>query len=237
MSTSKSADKRGALLARWLGASIRVPNLITQISETEMQIRAELSWQYHDYLMSIISRGDDELGKFCAKMSEVTPQVRRSCVMGFSDQVPMWLKKSSRREVFAGWEVPNKKRNRSTGPDLEMLANEHQPDHEQQPHEEQPHDAANQPHEDEPHETWELAKPGSHEMRQHLTSRREEKSDRFRVTFEANQLVTGWFDDGKTPMGHVIRGTLIVPGAHGNLANIDSAGCWIGDENFEPRNP
>ncbi|CAE7324759.1 unnamed protein product [Symbiodinium sp. CCMP2592] len=229
MSTSKSADKRGAILARWLGASIRVPNLTTQISEVEMQVRAELSWQYHDYFMSIISRGDDELRKFCAKMSEVTPEVRKRCVMGFSDQVPLWLKKTSRREVFAKWEVPTKKRKMSTGPEFEMLADEHEPKHEEQPHDDQPHE--DQPHEDQPHDTWELAKPGSDEQRKHLTSRREEKSDRFRVTFEANQLVSSWFDPEKDPTGHVIRGTLIVPGSHGNLANIDERN-WIRDERF-----
>ena len=53
-----------------------------------------------------------------------------------------------------------------------------------------------------------------------------------RVTFEAHQLVSNFFNPDEDPIGHVGKGVLIVPGQHARLDNIDDNGRWVEDETF-----
>ena len=108
---TKVMHRSAHTLAKWLGAESRVPNLVTQISEVEMQVRAELTWQHHDWCIHKVASADPEFDKlFFARPSEITPNLRKACVLGFSDQVPLWLKCGSQREVFASWELAGLKR-------------------------------------------------------------------------------------------------------------------------------
>ena len=83
--------------------------------------------------------------------------------------------------------------------------------------------------EEETEQPWHLASPAE-PGRPHLTTQREEESERYRVTFEANQLVTGFLNPQAEPKGHVLKGLLIVPGAHASLDNISPSGLWLEDE-------
>ena len=177
-------------------------------------------------------------------------------MLGFSDQVPFWLKCGSQREVFASWELAGLKR-RKQHPrisDPQQTADEQQdvpagedkrenkqphehedPQHEKPPHEHEDPQHEKQPdeHEDPQHpgDEWQLAMPDEGHGKSHLTTRRQEKADRMRVTLEAMQLVTSFFDLESEPSGHVMKGLLIVPG-HGRLDNIDERGKWKEDDVF-----
>ena len=45
------------------GAESRVPNLVTQISEVEMQVRPGLTWQHHDWCIHKAASADPEFDK------------------------------------------------------------------------------------------------------------------------------------------------------------------------------
>ena len=70
----------------------------------------------------------------------------------------------------------------------------------------------------------------------HLTTLREVNVDKYRITFEAHQLVTGWFsllgEEPCEPIGHVLPGVVIVPGPHASLDNISKDDEWIETESF-----
>ena len=226
--SDKWVQKRAQRLATWLGAATRVPNLVTQITEVEAQVRAELSWQHHDWCIHKVASADqDFMSQYFARPSEITPAIRKACVLGFSDQVPLWLKHGSKKEVMASWEVAGLKKKK-----------QHPHLHEPQQTAEETHPAAEEPHEkqlheqEDPDDEWKLAMPHEKHEKAHLTTHRQEKADRFRVTFEAMQLVSGFFDHEKTPVGHCMRGILIVPGQHARLDNIDEHGKWKEDETF-----
>ena len=51
-------------------------------------------------------------------------QVRRACVLGFSHQIPMWLKEGSKREVFAAWETKGLRKRVKIQPDQKELQHE-----------------------------------------------------------------------------------------------------------------
>ncbi|CAE7781713.1 Bbs2, partial [Symbiodinium necroappetens] len=252
---TKVMHRRAQTLAKWLGAETRVPNLVNQISEVEMQVRAELTWQHHDWRIHKVASADHEFDmQFFARPREITPDIRKACVLGFSDQVPLWLRCGSHREVFASWELAGLKR-RKQHPhisDPHQTADEQQDvpaaedQHEKQPHEHEDlrflsglnRDPQHEKQPDEPEDPqhpgdeWQLAMPDEGHGKSHLTTRRQEKADRMRVTFEAMQLVTGFFDPESAPSGHVMKGLLIVPGQHGRLDNIDEHGRWKEDEVF-----
>ena len=67
----------------------------------------------------------------------------------------------------------------------------------------------------------------------HPTTMREANTDKFRVTFEAHQYVTGWFDPNAEPQGHVARGILVVAGQHARLSNIGPDDRWLHDETID----
>ncbi|CAE7266027.1 Bbs2 [Symbiodinium sp. CCMP2592] len=244
--SEKLMNKRAKTLATWLGAETRVPNLVTQISSVEQQVRAELSWQHHDWCIHKVASADEDfMRQYFARPNEITPAIRKACVLGFSDQVPLWLKSGSKKEIMASWEVAGLKKKKQH-PHLhepQQTADETHPAAEE-PHEEskaeEPHEESKaeehhekQPHEqEEPGDEWKLAMPDEKHEMAHLTTRRQEKADRYRVTFEAMQLVSGFFDHEKTPEGHCMRGILIVPGQHARLDNIDEHGKWKEDETF-----
>ena len=57
--------------------------------------------------------------------------------------------------------------------------------------------------------------------------------DKFRITFEARQVVLHWFDRSKDPIGVIYVTLLVVPAAHARLSNIDDEHRWKRTEKFE----
>ena len=82
--SDKWLQKRAQRLATWLGAETRVPNLVTQITEVdEAQVRAELSWQHHDWCIHKVASADEDfMSQYFARPSEITPAIRKACVLG-----------------------------------------------------------------------------------------------------------------------------------------------------------
>ena len=68
--------------------------------------------------------------------------------------------------------------------------------------------------------------------RAHLTIMTDSATEKMRITFEAHQLVSNFFNPDEDPIGHVGKGALIVSGQHARLDNIDDKGRWIEDESF-----
>ena len=232
-----NADKRADHLIKWMGAKLMQPNLVTQLSEIEMQVRAELTWQHHDYLIwKIAGMKDEDYHEMFARPDQAKQQMR-TCALCFSDQVPLWVKKPSAKEVFAKFELKTsdsstKAHRKNISDRLEQkavqkaLAIEEGGD-------EQTKDQQIVEHEGDADE-WQIgtADDQATSGKKHLTTMREANSDKYRITFEAHQMVSGFFNPDQHPQGHVMPGILIVPGPHAAMSNISEKGEWISDEKY-----
>ncbi len=60
------------------------------------------------------------------------------------------------------------------------------------------------------------------------------QGDRFRITYEARQVLRGYFheDFNSKPACSVYKGLVVVPGVHARLSNISAVGQWIASESF-----
>ena len=101
----KNQDKRAKHLMSWMGARAQTPNLVTQLSEVEQQVRAELTWNQFDFQAWQISSKKNELYHEMFAQPDKAKKHAHQCVLGFSDQIPLWVKKPSSKEVFAGFEL------------------------------------------------------------------------------------------------------------------------------------
>ena len=275
LKNQKAQDKRAKHLMDWMGAKVRKPNLRTQISEVEQQVRAELTWQQHDYLIWQIARKNEDTYKDMFAQPDQAKAKAHQCVLGFSDQIPLWVKKPSEREVFAEFETTSRKAAKTSKVEvsgtLSALAKRKklasgvpaQPldDAEKTADQQGVEDAQARSGEDaaesrqlvpadEGQEVGEadveedeyfLHQPsmGDQMAKNHLTALKESNVDKYRITFEAHQLVSGFFakldDEGseKPVRGHVLAGVLVVPGPHASLENISAADEWIEAEEYE----
>lgn len=209
-------------LKEFLGCKNLKPDLITKLSPEEESVRAMLTWQSLDRLLWKALFGP---------LSELEPLVcdpqefRDNCdklVLICSDQIPLWVKMGSEKELFAHWEF--------------------------QPVEQSTLREALQLH----HEATlagtdrgqALAKVTVLQSEDHKTGQRQKRAlredslDRYRVTYEARQAVlnlcakpdaTG---KQKPVEGVVLPGLLVVHGTHCRLNNISESGKWISDESY-----
>ena len=232
-----NADKRADHIIKWMGAKIQQPNLVTQISEVEQQVRAELTWQHHDYLISKIAQmREDDYKELFARPDQAKQQMR-TCALCFSDQVPLWVKKPSSREVFAHWEL----RTSSSSVQIHRLNIKENLDQKSQHKALADHAEGGEKKDDQQivehegdAEDWHIGTADQQQAsgKKHLTTLREANVDKYRITFEAHQMVSGFFNPDEAPQGHVLPGILIVPGPHAALSNISEKGEWISDEKF-----
>ena len=105
---SKSAKYRESqtifLMAK-TGARFLRPHQVTNLSPLEEMVRAQLTWQAYDHAQWVLAFSPKEtLGKYLAR-----PEVVRRCLkdtwLGFSDQVPFWVKTVSARTLYAEHET------------------------------------------------------------------------------------------------------------------------------------
>ena len=221
--SSRNRDKRGRQLVKWMGARIRKPNLETQLSAVEQQVRAELSWHYFDWRLHRMTSGDEaELKKIFSKPAEAMRSMKQA-VMRCSDQVPIWIKKPSAREVFGEWEI------RTSGRKIEVIRKKldeqlskkaqkkgiKKAEEKDEPVEQKDAQIVEHQQEEEEDEAWHLANPlEEEEGKDHTTTMREANCDKYRITFEAHQMITGFFDPDATPSGHCMQGIIIVMGCN-----------------------
>ena len=221
-----NADKRADHLIKWMGAKLMQPNLVTQLSEIEMQVRAELTWQHHDYLIwKIAGMKDEDYHEMFARPDQAKQQMR-TCALCFSDQVPLWVKKPSAKDSSTKAHRKNISDRLEQKAVQKALAIEEGGD-------EQTKDQQIVEHEGDADE-WQIgtADDQATSGKKHLTTMREANVDKYRITFEAHQMVSGFFNPDQHPQGHVMPGILIVPGPHAATSNISEKGEWISDEKY-----
>ncbi|CAE7197804.1 unnamed protein product [Symbiodinium sp. CCMP2592] len=208
----------GHTVAEWVGAKDLCPNLKTTMSEIEQRVSAELTWQAHDADLRLLAYGtEEELKPLFAKPSEFKA-VRKQTFIGVSDQIPVWVKKTSSKELFAEFEHAARPQSEVRSATRNLLAD---------------FEAVSE----EPGRLSLVAQPQPAELsrtgKQHPTTRKDPDGDRYRLTYEARQGILHYFDESKDPVGVVLPGMVIVAGVHAELSNIDERGLWRSTRTFQ----
>eukprot|EP00438_Fugacium_kawagutii_P020145 Skav209767 [mRNA] locus=scaffold9:337523:341960:- [translate_table: standard] len=206
----KNQNKRAEHLMRWMGARQLVPNLKTTITEVEQEVRACLTWQYHDSQMHrMAAKKDEDMSQLFARPEEAKANMSKA-VLGFSDQIPLWVKMGSEKEIFAAHEVRKSGRTQKAhrhqiAQDLREQAEakgtsaQTLEDEKKEPMSSVA-DERNQQLVEHEEDEFQVSDPKSQAAsgKTHETVQRE-ISDKYRITFEAHQLVTHWFDESHDP--------------------------------------
>ena len=146
---------------------------------------------------------------------------RLETVIILSDQIPFWVKIGKLRVLMAAWESGKKLKKQYKDCKIKS-SSDAQTQVTQQVEELIEGVRAEQ--------TEELLKEGQTQTRGPGFS----SQDKFRITFEARQVVLHWFDTTKDPLGVIEMTLLVVPtAAHARLSNIDDDHKWIETESFE----
>ena len=138
---------------------------LVDISPSEEHARCQLTWQAFDQLLHLAAFGTPEKLSACIALPERFVQDRESIVLGFSDQVPVWVKVGQEKQLYCEGEVRNcDKKDGNRG---EMFG---------------------------PGKSWSQkisseAADGLSQLRSHHAA----GNDRYRVTVELCQIVTGCF--------------------------------------------
>jgi len=205
-------------LLLWCNAKCLRPHRVSMLSELEEQVRCHLTWKAFDFAQWLAAFGSaEELARFAAK-PEQWMKHRSQTVLGFSDQVPLWAKCGAKKFVYAQHELKVTKQAalRASASELAALTDEQWAEKCKGAAEDKIEAALPQPH-----------AQGQRQLRLQGHS----EDERFRITYEASQVVRGWFAEG-TPRGEVGRGLLVVNGVHCRLSNISASGTWLRDEAF-----
>ena len=123
-----------------------------------------------------------------------------------ADQVPVWLRIGSQRQLYGNVEVKRQKKMHKTAV----------------PHLSEPGEQVIEVHDED----------GMAQMRQAARG----EGDRYRATLELAQVVRNVFKPGEKPEVRHARPVLVVPGAHARLSNIDEGGRFVEDEVFLVKN-
>ena len=212
----KSArDSKKTRLAELCELKALRPDLTTKLSQQEEYVRSVLTWQSFDRT----------IWKACfAPLAELEESVAdaegfrknvKSMIVLFSDQVPLWVKKGSEKQLFARFE--SKPVSQQT---LRAELEEH--------HKKVLNDPA-RGSEMVPLDMPLKQQPGSGQRQKR--SLQEPSADRYRLTYEARQVVYN-LCSGQPLRAEVLPGLLVLHGTHARLSNISSSGTWVEDEQF-----
>ena len=140
----------------------------------------------------------------CLTLNEERARWRTTMI--YADQVPVWLRIGSQRQLYGNLEVKRQKKR-------------HEP---------------SEPHLSEPGaQVVEVRdEDGMAQMRQAARG----EGDRYRATLELAQVVRNVFKPGEKPEVRHARPVLVVNGAHARLSNIDENGRFVEDEVFLVKN-
>jgi hypothetical protein len=87
------------------GARFLRPHQVTSLSALDEQVRAQLTFQSYDHAQWLLAFSpEDTLARFIAQ-SAVFRRARKKTWLGFSDQVPFWVKTVSDKSLFAEHET------------------------------------------------------------------------------------------------------------------------------------
>ena len=105
MESKKQRTKCATRLRTWCDAECVRPQLTRHMSMLEESIRAKLTWQSFDSALHRCAFGTiEELSNQVARPAEFRAHIGQ-CILGFSDQVPLWVKETQARSVYASWET------------------------------------------------------------------------------------------------------------------------------------
>ncbi|CAE7422092.1 unnamed protein product [Symbiodinium natans] len=216
-----SGRNRLKQLMKDLRAKDMVPDLKTQVSEVDEVVRAKLTYQALDHTLWLTCFGPEaELRERVSKPAVLRANLQ-SMVLLFADQVPLWLKSGSEKEVYAKWE---------SDPYPQSLLRQELLDHRTRTLADRTSDSQVPP-------LLSAELPAVTEKRKNSGQRQKRSfadpdAHRYRLTYEARQGLYNLCSDAPL-VGKVLPGLLVVHGAHARLNNIDSAGKFISDETFE----
>ena len=100
MGNERTCLDRANQIMKWLELRNLVPHLMTDLTPIEEQIGAQLSWQNFDYMQHRIAFGSEkEIGEHVVRPADVLKS-RRQTVIIAADQVPIWVKSTTEKELF-----------------------------------------------------------------------------------------------------------------------------------------
>ena len=107
--SKKYFEAFGDRLLHDLGAKLLKPGRLSALSMKEEEIRVKSSWRDFDAVLWIAAFGDEaEVSKFVASPVEFQ-NCRQNLVIGFSDQIPVWVKIGRSKQVYCEREVQKRK--------------------------------------------------------------------------------------------------------------------------------
>ena len=102
--SEKAKDSLRCRLERWCSARNMKPHLVTKLSPLEEQSRCHLTWQSFDRALWLAACSDETtLGQHVSKPKQFISE-RQNLAVLFADQVPLWIKAGSEKELFADFE-------------------------------------------------------------------------------------------------------------------------------------
>ena len=230
-SSAKDAGKnRLKALLKDVGAKNLLPDLKTKLSEAEEQVSAKLTYQSLDHTLHLACFAPlEDLSARVAKPLEFRQNLG-GLVVVCSDQIPLWIKAGSERELFADWEH----RPLSQQHLRQRLRDHHLASSDQI----SPSGDVSGPVRPLLEAVKPSAKAASGSGQGQKRAFVDADSVRYRVTYEARQALYGLCKDpgpdGQPELsGRVLPGLLVVHGTHARLDNIDSSGRFLKDESFE----
>ena len=103
--SEKYKDTFGGRLMRDIGAKLMQPGRMSVLSMEEEEARVKATWKDFDVVLWLAAFGsEEELEKFVGCPSKFIED-RTEVVVGFSDQIPVWVKIGRKKEVFCEREV------------------------------------------------------------------------------------------------------------------------------------
>jgi hypothetical protein len=189
-------------LVRQIDAVLLKPSVLTQLSMEAEATRVKLGWMLWDYKMWTAAFGTDKDLKPYVQPTAAFIENREKTVIGMSDQIPIWVKIGRSKQVYMGSERLRRKRQKTS------------------------HDPVQPGHGVEGQRI--SAAPvlpidgtaGSTLTRQNGDATQE----KFRITYEARQIIRNYFNKDLDPKGELWKGALIIKGCHGRLDNISDEG-------------
>ncbi|CAE8706526.1 unnamed protein product [Polarella glacialis] len=108
-SSSKYFETFGDRLVEQIGAKVLKPGRMSTLSMDEEEARVKAGWKDFDAAMWLAAFSPEaELEKWVANPGDFMER-RHECVLGFSDQIPVWIKIGRKKQVYCSKEVGKRK--------------------------------------------------------------------------------------------------------------------------------